>query len=217
RIAVQKFRLGLFENPYVDPAAAERTAGRAEFQSEGAAAQRRSLVLLENRKKILPYAASGKKVFLHRVDPKVATEYGFTVVSDPAQADIAIVRTDAPFETLHPQYIFGSMQHEGQLGFKDDNKEFEEIKRITDAVPTIVTVYLDRPAILGSIKDRASALIANFGVSDAALLDVVTGKAKAEGRLPFELPSSMEEVEAQKSDVPHDTRHPLYPIGFGLR
>src|SRR6185503_4408270 len=217
RIAVQKFRLGLFENPYVDPAAADKTAGSTAFQSEGAAAQRRSLVLLENRKNILPYAASGKKVFLHRVDPKVAAEYGFTVVSDPAQADVAIVRTDAPFETLHPQYIFGSMQHEGKLGFKDDNKEFEEIKRITDAVPTIATVYLDRPAILGSIKDRASALIANFGVSDAALLDVVTGKAKAEGRLPFELPSSMEEVEAQRSDLPHDTRHPLYPIGFGLR
>ena len=107
--------------------------------------------------------------------------------------------------------------HEGKLDFQNGNKEFEEIKRVTDAVPTIVTVYLDRPAILSSLKDKASALIANFGVSDAALLDVITGKAKPEGRLPFELPSSMEEVEAQRSDVPHDTKHPLYPIGFGRR
>lgn len=217
RIAVQKFRLGLFENPYVDPSAAQRIAGSAEFQAEGTTAQRRSLVLLENKKSILPFTASGKRVYLHGIDPKIAAQYGFTVVSDISQADVAIVRTDAPYETLHPQYIFGSMQHEGKLDFQNGNKEFEEIKRITDAVPAIVTVYLDRPAILGSLKDKASALIANFGVSDAALLDVITGKAKPEGRLPFELPSSMEEVEAQRSDVPHDTKHPLYPFGFGLR
>ena len=80
-----------------------------------------------------------------------------------------------------------------------------------------MTVYLDRPAILTELKDRASALIANFGVSDAALLDVLTGAARPEGRLPFELPSSMEEVEAQRSDVPHDTAHPSYRIGYGRR
>lgn len=147
----------------------------------------------------------------------VDTRYGFTVVSDPSQADIAIVRTNAPFETLHPSYMFGSMQHEGNLEFKSGDPEFEEIKRITAAVPTIVTIYLDRPAILGSLRDRVAALIANFGVSDAALLDVITGKARPEGRLPFELPSSMQEVGAQRSDLPHDTAHPLYPIGFGLR
>jgi beta-glucosidase len=80
-----------------------------------------------------------------------------------------------------------------------------------------VTVYLDRPAILTGLRGKTSAIVANFGVSDAALLDVLTGKAAPQGRLPFELPSSMSDVEAQRSDVPHDTRRPLYPIGFGLR
>ena len=51
----------------------------------------------------------------------------------------------------------------------------------------------------------------------AALLDVVTGKAQPEGKLPFELPSSMQEVEAQRSDIAHDTAHPLYRFGYGLR
>jgi beta-glucosidase len=109
------------------------------------------------------------------------------------------------------------MQHEGDLGFRNGDKEFEEIKRITAAVPTVVTIYLDRPAILTELKDRASALVANFGISDAALLDVLTGVARPEGRLPFELPSSMIEVDAQRSDKPHDTAHPLYRIGYGLR
>lgn len=216
RIALLKFKQGLFENPYVDTAAA-RTVGNPSFQAEATAAQRRSLVLLENKNDILPLAARGKRVFLHGIDSAVATRYGFSVVSDPSQADVAIVRTNAPFQTLHPNYVFGAMQHEGDLGFRNGDKEFEEIKRITAAVPTIVTVYLDRPAILGDLKDRAGALIANFGVSDAALLDVLTGRARPEGKLPFELPSSMQEVGAQRSSLPHDTANPLYRIGFGRR
>jgi beta-glucosidase len=60
-------------------------------------------------------------------------------------------------------------------------------------------------------------VLANFGVSDEALLDVITGRAKPEGRLPFELPSSMDAVRAQRSDLPHDSARPLYPFGYGLR
>jgi beta-glucosidase len=215
RIVRQKFQQGLFENPYVDAAKASNAVGNATFQSEALQAQRRALVLLENKNGILPLKAQGKRVYLHHVDPKVASQYGWTVVAEPAQADVAIVRTSAPFETLHPAYVFGAMQHEGNLGFRDGDPEYETIKRISAAVPTIVTVYLDRPAILTSVKDKAAALLANFGVSDAALLDVLTGRAKPEGKLPFELPSSMADVEAQRSDVPHDTARPLYPIGFG--
>jgi len=217
RIAVQKFRQGLFENPYVDTAEAGRVVGSAKFQAEATAAQRRSLTLLENKNGLLPLSARGKRVFFHGIDSATAAQYGFSVVSDLSKADIAIVRTVAPFQTLHPNYVFGAMQHEGDLGFRNGNAEFEEIKRITAAVPTIVTVYLDRPAILTELKNRASALIANFGVSDGALLDVITGAARPEGRLPFELPPSMSEVEAQRSDLPHDTAHPLYRIGYGRR
>jgi len=217
RIAVQKFRQGLFENPYADTAEAGRVVGNPQLQAEATAAQRRALVLLENKNGMLPLAARGKRVFLHRIDSATAAHYGFTVVSDLSQAEIAIVRTNAPFQTLHPNYVFGAMWHEGDLGFRNGDAEFEEIKRIAAAVPTIVTVYLDRPAILTELKGRAGALVANFGVSDAALLDVLTGAARPEGRLPFELPSSMEEVEAQRSDLPHDTAHPLYRIGYGRR
>jgi beta-glucosidase len=217
RVALLKFKQGLFENPYVDTAAAGRIVGNAQFQNTATAAQRRSLVLLENKNDILPLVARGKRVFLHGVDSATAARYGFTVVPDVAHADIAIVRTNAPFQTLHPNYAFGARFHEGDLGFRAGDPEFEEIKRITTAVPTIVTVYLDRPAILTELKDRVSALIGNFGVSDAALLDVLTGVAQPEGKLPFELPSSMQEVEAQSSSIPHDTAHPLYRIGFGRR
>ena len=217
RVLLQKFRLGLFENPYVDPGKAGRTVGNARFRDIAMRTQRRALVLLENKEHILPLKAKGKRAYLIRVDPKVAASYGFIVVRDPAKADIAIARMNAPFETLHPGYVFGAMQHEGNLGFREGDADLDAIRQISAKVPTIVTVYLDRPAILTPLAASAAAILANFGVSDAALFDVLTGKARPEGRLPFELPSSMAEVEAQKSDVPHDSRQPLYKIGFGLR
>jgi len=217
RILVQKFKQGLFEHPFVDAAKAAATVGKADFVEAGLDAQRRSLVLLENKDKVLPLAATVKKVYLYGIDAAVAKQYGYTVVATPQEADVALLRVAAPYETLHPNYIFGSMQHEGRLDYVDGNADYEAIKNAAKFAPkTVVTVYLDRPAILANVQDKASAIIANFGVSDGALFDVLTGKAKPQGKLPFELPSSMAEVLVQKSDVPYDTAHPLYKFGYGL-
>ena len=221
RILTGKFALGLFENPYVEPSEAARRVGTDAFRSEALNAQRRALVLLENQGGIVPLRAKANntalRVYLRGISPEVATQRGWTVVTDPKQADVAIVRLAAPFETLHPQYVFGAMQHEGNLAFRDGEPEYEAFKQVSSVVPTVVTVYLDRPAILAPLKERARAVIANFGVSDVALLDVLVGRGKPEGKLPFELPSSMDAVLAQKSDVPHDSPRPLYPLGFGRR
>ena len=221
RILTGKFALGLFENPYVEPSEAARRVGTDAFRSEALDAQRRALVLLENQGGILPLRAKANnttlRVYLRGISPEAATQRGWTVVTDPKQADVAIFRLTAPFETLHPQYVFGAMQHEGNLAFRDGEPEYEAFKQVSSVVPTVVTVYLDRPAILTPLKERARAVIANFGVRDVALLDVLAGRGKPEGKLPFELPSSMEAVLAQKSDVPHDSARPLYPLGFGRR
>ena len=216
RVLIPKFQLGLFENPYVDPATAAAVVGRDAWQQEATRAQQRALVLLENRNATLPALLSGKRVYLHGIDARLAARHGFTAVEDPARADLAIIRATAPFEQLHPQYVFGQFLHEGSLAFREGDPDFEAIKRVSAVVPTILTVYLDRPAILTDVKNRVAALIANFGVSDAALLDAIAGRTRFEGRLPFELPSSMAQVEAQRSDRPHDTARPLYPIGYGL-
>ncbi|MDO8065229.1 MULTISPECIES: glycoside hydrolase family 3 protein [unclassified Janthinobacterium] len=217
RILIQKFKQGLFEHPFVDAAKAATTVGKADFIEAGLEAQRRSLVLLENKDKVLPLAATVKKVYLYGIDAAVAKQYGYTVVATPQEADVALLRVAAPYEILHPNYIFGSMQHEGRLNYVDGDADYEAIKNAAKYAPkTVVTVYLDRPAILGNVQDKASAILANFGVSDGALFDVLTGKAKPQGKLPFELPSSMAEVQVQKSDVPYDTAHPLYKFGYGL-
>jgi len=216
RIMLQKIQQGLFENPYVDAAQAASIAGSVAFVKEALDAQSRSLVLLENKNKTLPLSSKIKKLYLYKINPQVAQEYGFTVVPKPEDADLALVRAETPFERLHPNYFFGARQHEGDLSFKDGNADYEAIKAASAKVPTVVTIYLDRPAILTNVKDKIAALLGNFGVSDAALFDVLTGKVAPQGKLPFELPSSMAEVKAQAEDTPHDTKTPLYKFGYGL-
>jgi len=216
RVLLQKFQQGLFDRPYVDASAAATVVGNQDFQSQALDAQRRSMVLLQNNGNLLPTSAAGKKVWLYGIDPAVAKQYGYTVVTSPQSADIAIVRASTPFETLHPHYTFGAMQHEGSLAFIDGNPDYEAIKQASLAPKSVVAIYMDRPAILTNVQPKVTAILANFGATDVALFDVLTGVGKPQGRLPIERPSSMADVEAQSEDVPHDTAHPLYPFGFGM-
>ena len=215
RILSLKFALGLFENPYVDPADADRVVGNPEFVRAALEAQRRSLVLLQNEEQLLPLRA-GRAVYLSGIDADAARAQGWQVVDDPQKAAVAVIRLNAPHEDLHPDFFFGSRQHEGNLAFADDNPQYQRFKELSARLPTVAVVFLDRPAILTNIRDIARAVVGEFGTSDSALLDVLSGKARPRGRLPLELPSSMAEVEQQKPDVAHDTAHPLYAMGAGL-
>ncbi|CAI2439771.1 glycoside hydrolase family 3 protein [Serratia plymuthica] len=215
RILEQKFRTGLFENPFVDPQKALHTVGRADWQKEANAAQGRSLVLLQNKEGVLPLKR-GKKIWLYGIEPKAAQIAGFRVVDSPEKADVALIRAHAPYEQPHKQWFFGRRHHEGSLAFTDDNPDYQAIVKASHAVPTVVTVYLDRPAILSNVKDKAKVVIGNFGVSDAVLFTRLTSSEAFTGKLPFELPSSMNAVLEQQSDVPHDSQSPLFEIGFGL-
>jgi beta-glucosidase len=215
RLLRLKFQLGLFDNPFVEAKKAVEIVGKAEFKKVGEDAQRRSLTLLKNDKHTLPLALNKLKIFIKNVDPKVAAAYG-TVVDDPKQADIAIIRLKTPNYPVPEAKgnIIAGMFHFGDLDFK--GKELEDILLLEKTVPTIVDIYLDRPAVIPEISQSSKALIANYGASDAALMDVLFGKYKPGGHLPIELPSSMDAVRNQKEDMPYDSKDPLYKFGFGL-
>jgi beta-glucosidase len=61
RILTAKFLAGLFENPYVDPAEAERVTNTAEHQALALEAARKSIVLLKNDRELLPLDRSRLK------------------------------------------------------------------------------------------------------------------------------------------------------------
>jgi beta-glucosidase len=77
-------------------------------------------------------------------------------------------------------------------------------------------VFLDRPAVLTPFVDAVATLTGSFGAGPRALLDVLFGRAHAEGRLPMDLPRSMASVRARRTDVPFDLEDPLFRFGHGL-
>ncbi len=83
----------------------------------------------------------------------------------------------------------------------------------------VLSVYFRQPYVMDDASGvkNANAIIANYGVSDNALMDVLTGKFKPQGKLPFALANKAAAVETQASDAPgYDTADTLYPFGHGL-
>jgi beta-glucosidase len=215
RLLRLKFDLGLFDDPYVDEDAAELTVGRPEFTAAGRDAQRRSLTLLKNSgpqgQPLLPLAP-GTRVYAPDLSEQEIRAHG-RPVQGPAEADVAILRLRAPYEA-RGSYFLEDRFHAGRLDF--DAGTLARVADLSRVVPVILDVYLDRPAILGTLADDAAAVIVNYGCAGNALLDVLFGAAVPHGRLPFELPSSMAAVAASRPDLPSDTERPLFPHGFGL-
>ena len=211
RLLREKFILGLFDDPYVEPEQAAATVGKAEFVAAGAEAQRRAYTLLTNNDQVLPLA-KGRRLYVEGIAEEVASLYG-EVVGNPADADVALLRLKAPYEPRPGG--FEAMFHAGSLEFPVTERDHHA--EICSIVPTIVDVYLDRPAVLPDLVRDAAALFASYGSSDEAFLDVVFGDAQPEGSLPFDLPRSMTAVVASRSDVSFDTADPVLRFGHGLR
>jgi len=214
RLLRDKFRLGLFDDPYVDPETAERVVGNDAFRRAGEIAQRKSIVLLKNAEthdgRFLPIRGR-PKIYIENLDPGVAGEYG-QVMGSVEDADVAILRLNTPFE---PREGFLERHfNAGDLDFKDEEKA--PILDVLGKVPTVVDIYLERPAVIPEIADRSAGLLADFGACDAAVLDVIFGRFTPSGKMPFEMPSSMDAVRRQKEDVPYDSEDPLFPFGHGL-
>ena len=177
-------------------------------------AQRKSIVLLKNGAAsagpVLPLAGK-PKIYIEGIAPETAAEYG-QVVGTPAEADFAILRLGAPFEPR--QGFLESIFHTGSLEFSAEEKA--RILGILRQVPSVVDIFLERPAVIPEVSENCAALLGSFGANDRAVLDIVFGHFQPQGKLPFELPSSMEAVRKQKEDLPYDLEHPLYPFGYGL-
>jgi beta-glucosidase len=232
RILRPVFQLGLFENPYVDPEQAQATVGSERFLAAGYAAQVRSTVLLKNAGGVLP-AAAGKKIYVEGIARETAAQFG-TVVDDLKSADLAILRVASPATTYPYGGAFAGGGGRGgaapasppplptygitlAYGNAANWTVLDGIRKVTaTGTPTVVIVNMDKPVILTEFVGSVAGVLGAFGASDAALLDVVFGKAKPTGKLPFDLPSDMPSVMAQAADVPFDIDDPLFKFDFGL-
>jgi beta-glucosidase len=212
RLLRLKFQLGLFDNPFVDESQLSHIFGDPDTAALSLSSQERAMTLLKNADEILPLQ-NRPKLYIKDMDSATVSQYA-EVVDTPEQAEFALLRLQTPWVPVETQNPFARGFHHGDLDFKDEAKA--EILDILKSVPSIVVLNLDRPAVIPEIAAAAKGLFGEFGASDEAVLNVVFGKAKPEGNLPFELPSSMEAVRRQRTDVPHDSENPLFAFGFGL-
>lgn len=211
RILKDKFTLGLFDNPYVDPDKAEEIVGSEVFRTRGKIAQGKSTVLLKNDS-LLPLQ-KGIKVFASGVSNTSAFVNYAQLVESPEVADVIVLRIKTPFDP-RDEFMLEQFFHQGRLYYTDEEKT--KMLELIHKKPTVVVANLERPAILTEINKASKALFVEFGTSDEVLVDLLFGAINPTAKLPFELPSSWEAVLNQLEDVPYDSKDPLYPFGFGL-
>ncbi|THV78930.1 beta-glucosidase C [Aureobasidium pullulans] len=215
KLLEEKFLLGLFDHRFVDPEAAEKVVGNAYFARIGNETQRRAYTLLTNQINTLPLRpGDGVKFYARGFNSSYLEARGLQVVDQPYKADFCFLRLSTPYEARGSP--FRQRYHEGRLDFNASQKASHS--ELFNSCPTIVDILLDRPAVVPEIAKEAAALFGHYGASVDAFLDVVFNVDgwKPEGRLPFEMPRSMEAVEGQVADVPFDTEDPLFRFGHGL-
>ncbi|MDO4228995.1 MAG: glycoside hydrolase family 3 N-terminal domain-containing protein [Capnocytophaga sp.] len=278
------FRIGLFENPYLNPDESAKIVGNPEFMKAGYEAQLKSIIMLKNKGNVLPIS-NKKTVYIPKIynepqrnwwgvytpgnvsDPlniENVKKY-FNVTDDPNKADLAIVFVKSPTNN-HPGYSDDDMKEGGngylpislqyntytaeharehsiaagdkviapQIKDRSYKGKTNNASNITDLFniietkekmkgkPVIVSVTASRPMVFHEFETKVDGILLNFGTSEQALLEILSGKVEPSGLLPTQMPKDMKTVELQKEDVPFDmechkdSEGNVYDFGFGL-
>ncbi len=297
RLLTEQFRLGLFENPYVDASEAPSVIGSETNRAKAFEVQKQSIVLLQNQSqagsgKLLPLRR-GATVYTIGMGKADVERYGFTVIdgntapgqSRPSAAgsEIAIIRvqvrnantegyrsrdlatganptrlnplTGKTWGAEDPCVLFPEINQvcadDGQVGqgpargllfggalpWEANHLSFttmaaseswqitpslasiQAVMKEVGATRTVLAIYFRSPYVLDdeSRLKEAGAILASFGVSDAALLEVISGRFKPRGKLPFALARTLQAVIDNEPDVPgYRAADTLYPFKFGL-
>jgi beta-glucosidase len=277
------FRVGLFENPYLDLSKTKSIVGNPDFMKAGYETQVKSLVLVKNKAKALPFKTKATVYVPKRTFPASRDWFGnvtpekiddpvskgllskyFNVTDDPAKADFAIVFVNSPgsgtgYSREDRQsggngYVPISLQYGPYTASKarpqsiaagdpvldstitnrsysgktitsnniSDLKSILETKKLVGAKPVIVVVNASSPMVFSEFENQVDAILISFGVQHQAILDLISGASEPQGLLPLTMPASMDVVETQLEDVPHDMKPHLdsegnlYSFGYGL-
>lgn len=226
RLLHEKMELGLFENPYVDVAQAEKTVGNAEFQKQADLALRKSIVLLRNEAKILPLAKK-TKVYVESyydsgrgaspvnvIQPKV-NNWDIEFVATREAADVVVLWLTPSMGSL-----FNSKEAPIELQLSKNKIDVARVNETTYHKPTVLVINYSSPWVIDEIDNpNVKTVLATFGTSTDALLDVLTGKFNPSGKMPFTTPVSKKAVLENLSDVPgylKDKSYALFKFGDGL-
>ena len=212
RLLMEKFELGLFENPYVDVEHAEKFVGSPALQAKANEAMRKSIVLLRNEKGLLPVAAKTKIYFESyfqkrgaspiNIQLKDAEKYNIEFVKTPEEADLNLL-----WITPGSKSLFESDGSPLYLSLSKNGVDVQHINEVVSKKPTILVINYTNPWVIDEVYNTSTqsnivGVLATFGTTQDALLEVVTGKFNPTGKMPFTTPVSEDQAQQQQSDVP---------------
>ncbi|MBS7780298.1 glycoside hydrolase family 3 N-terminal domain-containing protein [Acidovorax sp. CCYZU-2555] len=171
-----------------------------------------------------------------RINPATGRSWGF---DDRCVNSAAYSAADATKPCLDDGLGFGgSLPWEnGMLSFTEMAKaqswlvspSLEQIQAVMNEVgakKTVLAIYFRQPYVLDDASGlkNAGAIVAGFGVSNTALLDVLGGKVlgsaatvKPQGKMPFALANNVQAIVDNQPDAPgYPQKDTLFPYGFGL-
>jgi beta-glucosidase len=239
RILRIKFQMGLFENPWTDPALTAQI-GSSEHRRVARECVRESLVLLKNKAHTLPLSKNLKHIFVvgEAADDLGIQCGGWTVSwqgsgkSTRGTTILQAIRdsvSPATQVTFSPDasdisdadavvVVVGETPYAEGLGDRTnldmsaaDAALIEKAK--ASGAPVTTILFSGRPLILGHSLKASDALIAAWlpGTEGEGVADVLFGDAAPTGKLPREWPRNDRQFAA---DAMHGK--PLFPLGYGL-
>jgi beta-glucosidase len=244
RILRIKFEMGLFTNPYTDPALTAEI-GSAAHREVARQCVRESLVLLKNDNKTMPLSKNLKHlVVVGAAADDLGIQCGGWTISWQGQAGnvthggttilTAIRNTVTPgtIVTFSPDgngvkgadavvVVVGEMPYAESKGDRNDLNlspaDVALVEKARSAGAPVVTVLLSgRPLVLGSAMDASDAFIAAWlpGTEGQGIADVLFGDFKPTGKLPRQWPRNNGGLATTGGNL--SDMGTLFPNGFSL-
>ena len=244
RILAVKVQMGVFENPWTDPALTAKI-GSPEHRAVARECVRESLVLLKNEKQVLPLKKDLKRIV---VLGKAADDLGIqcggwtidwqgkigNVTSGGTTLLAAIKQTVAKntevkfspdAENLRGAeaivVVVGELPYAEMKGDRSDLSlapgDAALIRKAKSAgVPMVTVLYSGRPLVLGKALEISDAFVAAWlpGTEGAGITDILFGDATPIGKLPRPWPRDNSELGGAGVAAP--VTSPLFAPGFGL-
>lgn len=207
RLLIEKFQLGLFENPYVDVAQAKQIVGQEAFVEAAHEAHRKSIVLLRNethqgrallplQKKTKVYVEVGEKPLRETF----SSDY-IDLVNSPEAADVILFWVLPKGKSL-----FQSNGQPISLRLSDNKVNVKRIQELSAKKPTLLAINYTNPWVIDEIyaatNPNVKGVLATFGTTIETLMEVITGTVNPVGKMPFSTPLSATAVAQQKADIP---------------
>jgi beta-glucosidase len=242
RILTQKFRMGLFENPYSDPSLLD-SIGTPGHRAVARQCVRESLVLLKNKNRILPISKDAAHI---HVGGKSANNIGlqcggWTISWQGSPGDITegttvyeAINKVASGEVSYALagyneaadgadvavVVIGEYPYAEGNGDRTDlsltREDISAVKSLYDQGIKVVTILISgRPMIIDDIWHYSDAVIAAWlpGTEGDGITDILFGDYEPVGKLSYTWPKSMDQIPINFGDADYD---PLFPLGYGI-